>query len=318
VFEINLGGRAMGAAGDLASKNGMAGAFFNGALATVLATPCTAPFLAPALGYAFTQPPGIIVLFFIAVALGLAAPFVALCWHPAWLKVLPKPGRWMEQFKVAMGFPMMATAVFLFWATATHMGKSGVLWLGLFLVVLAMAGWIWGEFVQRGSKRRGLAMAISLLLVATGYASILEGQLHWRAPHVAGKEGDGQWLPWSAEAVAKAREEGHPVMVDFTADLCVNCKANKILSIDIAQTRAKLKEIGAVTFEADFTDADPAIAKVLKQYGRAGVPLVLVYPADKNEEPIVLPTLLTPGIVREALEKAAKKGTAPSVAAKTN
>ncbi len=303
VFEITLSGRAMGTASALTGRSGASGAFFNGVLATILATPCTAPFLGVALGFAFTQSPLVIVLMFIAAGVGLALPFVLLCWEPAWLKWLPKPGKWMERFKVAMGFPMLATAVWLFWVTATRMGKTGVLWFGLFLVMLALAAWIWGEFIQRGTRRKGLAAAIGLLILVVGYAVILEGILHWRSPAVVAKD-EIAWKPWSPEAVQKAREEGRPVLVDFTADTCLNCQLNKITSLEIESTREKLKQINAVTLLADFTDRDPAIARELKSFDRPGVPLVLVYPKNPEKPPIVLPTVLTPGIVHEALEKA--------------
>jgi len=195
--------------------------------------------------------------------------------------------------------------MWLFWLTGTRLGKSGVLWLGMFLVLLALAAWIWGEFVQRGRGRKGLAVAICLLLVGVGYAGILEKQLQWREP--VGKKRDGiDWQPWSPEAVEKARREGHPVLVDFTADTCLNCKLNLITSIDIPSVRTKLKETGTVTLIGDFTDENPAIARELKRFDRAGVPLVLVYPKDVSKAPIVLPAVLTPAIVLDALDKAAK------------
>ena len=305
LIEITLGGGAMDTASQLTAKEGTAGAFFNGVLATVLATPCTAPFLGVAIGFAFTQPPFIIVLMFLSVGLGLAAPFVALCWQPRWLQLLPKPGAWMERFKVAMGFPMLATAMWLFWLTGTRLGKTGVLWLGMFLVLLSMAAWIWGEFVQRGSKRKGLAVAICLMLVLTAYGGILEKQLQWREPPGKKKEGI-DWKKWSPEAVEQARKDGHPVLVDFTADTCLNCQVNKITSLEIEATRKKLKETDTVPFLADFTDEDPAIARELQRYGRAGVPLVLVYPKDPNKPAMVLPAVLTPSIVLDALDQAAK------------
>jgi thiol:disulfide interchange protein len=304
VFEITLPGSAMNAAGNLSAKTGAAGAFFNGILATAFALPCTASVLGSAVTFALTQPPAVLVLIFLSVGAGLAAPFVLLCWNPALLKFLPKPGAWMLRFKVAMGFPMLATAVWLFWVTATRLGKSGVLWFGLFLVVISFATWIWGEFAQRNTKRIGLAMVISLLLAASGYGFILEHQLHWRSPFTEPHD-SLNWQPWSDAAVAKARNQGRPVLVDFTADTCINCQVNKIISIDIQQTRDKLKAINAVTLVADFTDADPAIAAELRKFDRPGVPLVLVYPADKSRPPIVLPPLLTPGIVMDALNQAA-------------
>jgi len=313
VFEVTFGGGVMGAAGNLAAREGLGGAFFNGVLATVLATPCTAPFLSAALAFAFTQPPVVTLLVFLTVGLGLAAPFVLLCWEPAWLKFMPKPGVWMEHFRTAMGFPMLATAMWLFWFTAPNFGDGGVLWLGLFLVTLAAAAWVWGTFVQRGSKRRGLAVAVSLLLLAFGYGWILEGNLQWRTKPAAAASGslkespDGiDWLRWSPEALAKARAEGRPVLVDFTAKNCLNCQVNKRTSLEIPETRAKLKAINAVALLGDFSNADPLIAGELRRYNRPGVPLVLVYPRDTTKPPIVLPEILTPGLVLDALAEAAK------------
>lgn len=303
VFEIMLPGSAMNAAGNLTARTGAAGAFFNGILATALALPCTAPVLAGAVAFALAQPPAAMALLFLAVGAGLAAPFVLLCWNPGLLKFLPKPGAWMLRFKIAMGFPMLATAVWLFWVTATRLGRSGVLWFGLFLVMVSFAAWIWGEFAQRNTKRTALAMIISLLFAASGYGFILEHQLHWRSPLNEQHEALN-WQPWSDAAVAKARDAGRPVLVDFTADTCINCQVNKLTSIDIHETREKLKAINAITLEADFTDADPIIAAELRKFDRPGVPLVLVYPADKSRPPIILPPVLTPGIVMDALNKA--------------
>lgn len=299
IFEITLSGRAMGAAGDLASREGAPGAFFNGVLATVLATPCTAPFLGAALGFAFTQPPLIIILMFLAVGAGLAAPFVILCWQPGWLKFLPKPGAWMEKFKIAMGFPMLATALWLFSLTAPSFGKPGVLWFGLFLVMLALAVWVWGEFVQRGRARRGLGMVASLAILAVGSSLAFTS--------LKADKGAIQWAEWSPEAVKQARAKGVPVLVDFTADWCLTCQLNKKTSLEIADTRAKLREINAVALLGDYTDQDDRITEELKRFARRGVPLVIIYPADANATPIVLPEVLTPQLVLDALDKASSK-----------
>jgi thiol:disulfide interchange protein/DsbC/DsbD-like thiol-disulfide interchange protein len=314
VFEVTLGSDALSAAGELAGREGPAGAFFNGVLATALATPCTAPFLGAALGFAFAQPPSVILLIFLTVGVGLALPYVVLSWHPAWLKFLPKPGRWMERFKIAMGFPMLATALWLFTLTAEH--YSEVFWLGMFLVTVALAAWIYGEFVQRGRTRKGLATGLAAAVLAFGYGYGLEKEQRWRAPSATPaadargvlREGpDGiEWRAWSPAAVAKAREEGRPVFVDFTARWCVTCNANKKTSIEIPSVRAKLKEINAVSLLGDYTRTPPEITDELARFGRAGVPLVLVYPKDPNRPPVVLPELLTPGIVLAALTKAAQ------------
>jgi thiol:disulfide interchange protein DsbD len=313
VFEVTISGRAMDAAGTLASKHGAAGAFFNGVLATALATPCTAPFLSIALGFAFAQSAAFIGLIFLAVGAGLAAPYVVLCWNPAWLKFLPKPGAWMEKFKIAMGFPMLATMAWLFNLAAGSYGNR-VLWLGLFLVVLAFAAWIFGEFFQRGRKRRGLALILTLALLIGGYAYALESQLRWRAETTptAGtnslKESpDGiDWQRWSPSGVAMARNEGRPILVDFTADWCLTCQVNKKTSIEIPSVRAKLRAINAVAFVGDYTHTPNDILTELNRFARAGVPLVLVYPKNPAEPPLVLPEVLTPGIVLDALNRASQ------------
>ncbi|MGA2684659.1 MAG: protein-disulfide reductase DsbD domain-containing protein [Verrucomicrobiota bacterium] len=310
IFDVTLGGQALSAAGQLASKQGAPGAFFNGLLATALATPCTAPFLAPALGFAFAQSPSLIVLIFLFVGLGLAAPYIVLSWNPAWMKFLPKPGPWMEKFKIAMGFPMLLTAVWLFNLAADDYGTN-VLWLGVFLVLMAFAAWIFGSFVQRGRTGKGVALAIVLILLIGGYAFALENQLHWREPMTVADSTatspDGiDWQTWSPDAVAKAQSEGHPVLVDFTANWCLTCQVNKKIAIDVSSVRAKLKEINAVALVGDYTHFPDNITAELNRYGRAGVPLVLVYPKEVDTQPIVLPALLTPGVVLDALDQAAK------------
>jgi len=313
VFEFNPGGRVMGAAGELSSRHGKGGAFFNGVLATTLATPCTAPFLAPALGFAFAQSAPMIVLFFLTIGLGLAAPYVFLSWNPAWLKFLPKPGVWMERFKVTMGFPMLATAVWLFSLAIGSYGKKAV-WLGIFLVIAAAAAWVFGEFVQRGRRRKTVAAIVALVLLGGGWLFALEQQLDWRhpLPPSANKSSlkesaDGiDWQAWSPEALTAARATGKVVLVDFTADWCLTCQLNKKSSLEITAVRKKLEDLGAITLLGDYTYFPPAITTELNRFNRAGVPLVLVYPKKPGTAPIVLPELLTPGLVLEALERAAE------------
>jgi len=311
LFEVTLGSVGA-AAGSVATREGAGGAFFNGVLATVLATPCTAPFLAPALGFAFTQTAAVIVLMFVTVALGLAFPYVALSWNPKLLRFLPKPGPWMEKFKVAMGFPMLATAVWLFSVSIEYYGGR-VLWFGIFLIVIAMAAWVFGEFFQRGTGRRGLALGIAGALTLGGVVFGLEGQMQWRTPTdpLAAKAGVVQdfpggirWHRWSPEAVAKAREAGQPVLVDFTAKWCATCIWNKKTSIDIESVGAAMADKNFKAFRADYTRRPDYITEELRDRGRAGVPLVLVFPADKTREPEMLPELLTAATVLNALNGA--------------
>jgi thiol:disulfide interchange protein len=313
IFEITLSGGAMSAAGAASSRHGNAGAFMNGVLATVLATPCTAPFLGASLGFAFAQPAHMIVLFFVVIALGLASPYLLLSWNPKWLKFLPKPGAWMERFKIAMGFPMLATALWLLNLTTTFYGDRAW-WLGVFLVFVGAAAWMFGAFVQRGGARRTLALLVMIGLLGVGYAWALEGELRWRSPeaNAAGNHSLSlapsgyTWQPWSHEELAKARAAGRPVIVDFTAKWCPTCNTIVKPALASESVRAKLKEISAVALLADYTKFPDDITAELEKFQRAGVPLVLVYPKDASKPPLVLPEALTPGMVVEALEQSAK------------
>jgi thiol:disulfide interchange protein len=316
VFEVNMGGNLMGAASDLAARKGGAGAFFNGVLATVLATPCTAPFLAFASGFVLSlRSPALILLVFLTIGLGLAAPYLILSWNPAWLKFVPKPGVWMERFKIAMGFPILATAIWLFTLAAPNFGEDAPFWLGMLLLLVALAAWIWGQFVQRGRSRRTLAMAISLAILVFGGSWVLEGELHWRHPMVTVTDSDVikyspdgiEWHKWSPEAVQAARAKGRPILVDFTASWCNTCLYNLHTSIEIPSVRTKLKEINAIAFVENSYTKNQTVVDELNRYERAGVPLVLVYPCDPNASPQVLPAILTSGIVLDALDKAARQ-----------
>ncbi|HEV2207486.1 MAG TPA: protein-disulfide reductase DsbD domain-containing protein [Verrucomicrobiae bacterium] len=294
LFEVTLSGKVLGAAGTLTRQHGPAGAFFNGVLATILATPCTAPFLGAALGFAFAQTAGIILLIFLTAGAGLAIPYILLSWEPAWLKFLPKPGPWMEKFKVAMGFPMLATAFWLLSLVPVHYGERAW-WLGLFLIVLALVAWMFGEFVQRGRSRRGLAALLTAGVLVAGYFGIIEGRLNWRypsAPQPAGmveSAGNIAWQPWSPEALAAAREQRRPVLVDFTAKWCLTCNTIVKPALENPKVSKKLNQIRAVPLLGDFTTFPDSIKTELKRFARAGVPLVLVYPSDPDEAPMVLP-----------------------------
>jgi thiol:disulfide interchange protein DsbD len=235
--------------------------------------------------------------------------------QPRWLKLLPKPGAWMVRFKMIMGFPILATGAWLFSLAAGHYDSDGLLWLGLFLVTIALAAWLFGEFVQRAESHKPVGVALVVGVLAAAYMWMLESELNWREPVKAGaanavatkKRGKHKldWGTWSPDAIAAAQSAGRPVFVDFTADWCNTCQANKRTSIEVTPVLAMLKSVRAVALLADYTHEDPAIAAELAKYHRPGVPLVLVYSKDPSVPPRVLPEILTRGIVLEALEWAA-------------
>jgi thiol:disulfide interchange protein DsbD len=243
----------------------------------------------------------------------LAFPYVLLSFQPGWLKFLPKPGNWMVQFKQIMGFPMLAAAVWLLSFTGPMFGEGGFMWLGVLLCAVALAAWVFGEFMQRTVPKSSKPLLVCGLILAAGYALALEWGLDWRHPENRKIVGGGievkvdgvQWKKWSPEAVAEARALGHPVLIDFTAKWCVSCKYTKGRAIEVKPVIAKLTEIGGVAFLADWTQYDKTITKVLHSFKRGGVPLVLVYPPEG--EAIVLPPVMSsPGKVLEALETAAR------------
>jgi len=323
VFEITPGSGVLTTATGLASKQGAAGAFFNGLLATVLATSCSAPFLGAAIGFAFAlNQPALTILIMLMVGVGLAAPYLILSWQPAWLKILPRPGPWMERFKVAMGFPMIAAAAWLCSIVAVHYGDR-TWWLVMFLVFVAVAAWIFGEFVQRGRKGRGFAALLAAALLGIGYAYALETKLDWRAP-ISGSAGPAAasivapkglaWQPWSPEAVAAARADGRPVVVDFTAKWCPTCNAIVKPSFEKSAVQKKLKEVNAVLLVADYTHFSDSITAELKRYQRAAVPLVVVYPVREDEPPMVF-DLVSPGTILDALTRATQQTVARDMAA---
>jgi thiol:disulfide interchange protein len=301
IFEIHVGGAAINQAGQLATREGAGGAFWNGVLATTLATPCTAPFLAPALGFAFSQPAHAILLVFTAIGLGLALPYMILSMNPALVKKMPKPGTWMHHFKVAMGFPMVLTAIWLLWILGAAYGNHAAMITGGWLTGIAFAVWL--AAVLGGGKI--LPILTAILLMGTG------AFLHIPTTFASAEElvGTGSnkslinWQPFSRAALEEALKGEGIVFVDFTAKWCLTCQVNKKTSLEVPEVAAKFKEKGVVAFMADWTRSDPEITEALKSFGRRGVPLYVVYPKDRSKGPVLLPEVLTPSIVMDAVER---------------
>jgi thiol:disulfide interchange protein len=314
VFEVTLGSGALTTATQLASKQGTAGAFFNGFLTTVLATSCSAPFLGAAVGFASALKSALLtVLILLTVGLGLATPYLALSWQPAWLKFLPKPGPWMQRFKVAMGFPMMAAAVWLCSLARVQYGDRAW-WIAMFLIFAAVAAWVYGEFVQRAGRHKGMGRLVTVCLFLVGYGFALEKEMRWREPIKEDSASAKQsrvaprgvaWEKWSPEAVAAARAAGHPVVVDFTATSCLTCNTVVKPAFEKAAVQKKLKEVQAVTLVADYSLQPENITDELRRFERSGVPFVLIYPRNPTEPPMTF-DFVTAGVIVDALDRAVR------------
>lgn len=301
VFEIVLPGRAATALEATGSTGGLGGSFFQGVFATLLATPCTAPFLGTALGFAFSQSGLVIVAMFASVATGMALPYLLLSAQPGWMKFLPRPGAWMEKMKQLMGFPLMATLVWLLSILGGQLGVEGILFFSAFLLCLAFACWLYGTFCGPLSSLRARAIAIFLAVVAVaGGGWYFLGEKFAQSGRPAANAID--WVPFSTAELDRLRGAGKTVFVDFTADWCITCKFNERTAINTPAVRDLLASTGVVPMKADWTNANPEITAALKQFGRVGVPLYVIYPPTGAGEPVVLPELLTEAIVIQALK----------------
>ncbi len=311
VFEIGAGAAAAGAR--LSGRQGWAGSFLGGLLATAVATPCTAPFMGSALGYALTLPPFASLAVFTALGLGMAAPYLVLSALPGLVRHIPRPGRWMETLKQVMGFPMMAAAVWMASVLLALSGPGPLVFLLGALVASGVGAWVWGRWggVDKGRGTRVAAGIIALALVASS-AVLAVRTSAGAAPSVppaaaagtgsaAAKDQEG-WEPWSAARVEDLRRQGRPVFIDFSARWCLTCQVNERVALSRPQVRQAFRDRDVALLKADWTDRSEAIASALSVYGRAGVPLYVLYGPGKSE-PVLLPEVLTPGIVLSALEK---------------
>jgi thiol:disulfide interchange protein DsbD len=306
VFEISLPQRANAGILGWSGREGDAGSFFQGVFATVLATPCTAPFLGTALGFAFTQSALMILLMFVAIAAGMSAPYLLLSAQPAWLRFLPRPGAWMERVKQFMGFLLLATLLFLLWVLGAERGPEAVIWIGCFLLALSIACWMKGAFLlpTTSAASRAIVIVLMLAIVLASGSYFVAGKFRATRTPTA-QQPIGDWRAFTSAALQTELDQGHAVFIDFTAAWCLTCKFNEAAVLNTADVRDAFQRHDVVKFKADWTNADPEITKLLKQFGRPGVPLYVLYPAGKSGEPIVLPELLTKGILIDKLETSA-------------
>jgi thiol:disulfide interchange protein len=305
-FEIGLSLTSAG--GSLAAKQGYAGSFFTGVLAVIVATPCTAPFMGAAIGYALAQPAIVTFSVFTAIALGLAVPYVALTLQPAWTRLLPKPGAWMEILRQAISVPIFCTVIWLAWVLAQAYGAAVLAALLVCLLLLAVAGWFLGRWP---SQRWATAVAAVILLCVVSISAFAPGKLA-AAPEVqSGVQSQQQWEPWSQDALNKYQAQGRPVLVDFTASWCLSCQVNERVAFSHPAVKQALQAANVALLKADWTRHDEAITQALAALDRSGVPAYALY-APGQSEPQMLPEVLTPGIVIDAVKKL------PSVSSPSN
>ncbi len=293
VFEV-MTSLASGIAGRAESHDGFVGSFATGALATVVATPCTAPFMGPALGFALTQSPAMSMTVFTALGAGMAAPYVALAYFPRLLRALPKPGAWMDRFRQLMAFPLFATVLWLANVFERQTDVAALMRLLAGLLVFALALWIWGGG-QHAARRSRAATAAAIVLAAIGFGVGL-GTATSRTTADDGTRAhasDGFWQPWSPGRVDDLRSSGRGVFVNFTAAWCLSCKVNEGAIFARSDVRALFARYDVAPLEADWTNANSDITNTLASFGRDGVPLYVFYPAGLEGAPVLLPQVPT-------------------------
>ena len=313
MFEIGL--TLTSAGGSLAQKQGYSGSFFTGVLAMVVATPCTAPFMGVAIGYALAQPSWISFLVFTALGLGLAIPYLLLAFQPAWTRILPRPGAWMEVLKQATSIPIFATVIWIVWLFTSSTGANALAFLLFAFLLLGVAGWILGRWP---AKRLPTAAATLVILAAVALPLLaVTAKVHVDVKVELGPKTAGtnpkDWQPFTPDIVAKYQAQGRPVLVDFTANWCLSCQVNERVVLDRPEVEKHLQDSGIALVRADWTHHDDDIARTLAQLGRSGVPAYALYPADAGQPPVLLPEVLTSNILYDAVDKVTRqKATVPA------
>ena len=297
--------RFTGAGQALAARPGHVGSFATGALATVAATPCTAPFMGAAVGFALAQPWPTALLVFEALGLGLALPYLLLTLVPAWRRLLPKPGPWMTRLKQLLAFPLYASAAWLVWVVSQQAGPHGVGAALAGVVLIAFASWLHQSLGGvRALWRRVATVAVVAVLPALIVGMVALAPLGAGARSAAPAATGLGWEPFSPERLAAARASGKPVFVNFTAAWCVTCLVNERVALRSSAVADVFAKKGVVALKADWTARDPMISRILGSLGRSGVPLYALYPSGSpSTAPTLLPQLLTEGTVIEAIDK---------------
>mgnify|MGYP003672066898 CR=1 FL=1 len=300
-----IGGGAVGIGSGLAARDGTTGSFFTGVLATVVATPCTAPFMGAALGYALTQPAVETVAVLMALGLGLALPLTLVGFLPGLARLLPKPGRWMDTFKQAMAFPLYASAGWLVWVLSLQAGSEGVLAAMAGLTLTGLAAWLFGRGQASGGwLGRAAAAATLLAALALSYGMLADApQGEQPGSATVANENGNDVEAYRPARLSALQAEGRVVFINLTAAWCITCKVNEQVALKSPLVAEAMARKGVVYMKGDWTNQDADISALLQRYGRAGVPLyLLIEPADAAGGGQVLPQILTEAILLDAFE----------------
>ena len=292
---INFGSSLMGTGQNLTQKSGLSGSFFTGVLAAVVASPCTAPFMGAALGFALTQPAIACIAVFAALGFGMALPLLILCYLPALAARLPKPGAWMDNLKQFLAFPLYLSAIWLLWVFGRQTSVSGMAALCVGAVAIAFGCWLLGR------DARGFWQLLRRFCIAASW--IIAIAMIWQAaknPTQKATSND-RWQAYSPELVASLRAEGRPVFINLTADWCLTCLANERIALHTQAVEQTFDDLNVATIKGDWTNTDPKITELLQEYGRSGVPLYLWFPANHKGKAMILPQLLTQDLLIRTL-----------------
>lgn len=302
---FSIGGSVAGIGSSLADRSGYVGSFFTGVLATIVATPCTAPFMGAALGFAMTQPPAPLLAVFLSLGFGLALPYLLLSTWPLLQRLLPRPGVWMERIKQGLAFPMYAAAVWLVWVLAQQAGTDSIVIALGGMVFIALAAWSY-DISRSGrpwTQRLGAAVATAAVAIAVGGGYFgISPQTEALARTAGTVAHHSDWEPYSPERLQTLRADGQPVFLNFTAAWCISCLVNERVALRQNSVTEAFNKSGIAYLKGDWTNQDPRITEKLAEFARTGVPLYVFYPAGIDAKPVVLPQILTADIVLNAIQ----------------
>jgi thiol:disulfide interchange protein DsbD len=288
----------------LTTRSGYSGVFATGVLATLVATPCTAPFMGTALGYALTQPWPVALSIFQALGLGFALPYLTLSFQPSLLCFLPKPGPWMERFKEFLAFPLYGTVAWLVWVLSQQTGSDGVAAVLTGLIFIAFAAWL-RKIIGTGAlgwRLMGRLGILTVLIAALAVATLPTNTESFTSQPSSSHAIETAWEPFSKARLSALRAADRPVFVNFTAAWCITCLVNERVALSSPRVKASLAAQGITYLKADWTNRDPTITEMLTSFERSGVPLYVLYPSGRRSSPIILPQILTESLVLKAIQ----------------